>query len=36
MRNDDLQLNEEYTAGPSDDELKDIEQDLHDYDDYDD
>ena len=35
MENDDLNLNEEY-SGPSDDELMDIEDHLHDYDDYDD
>jgi len=35
MRNEELNLENGY-KGPSDDELKDIEQHLHDYDDYDD
>ena len=35
MGNDDLQLNEQYKE-PSDDELKDIEQHLHDYAEYND
>ena len=35
MRNDNLNLNEEFN-GPSDEELRDIEKHLDDYNDYDD
>ena len=35
MGNDSLKLNDDYN-GPSDEELMDIEEHLHDYDDYDD
>tara|TARA_B000000609_G_C23962798_1_gene234991 strand:- start:460 stop:567 length:108 start_codon:yes stop_codon:yes gene_type:complete len=35
MGNDNLKLNDDYN-GPSDEELMDIEEHLHDYDDYDD